>query len=605
MKFGLIGSSYSAQSPNANYQKTLNLYLEKDESGSAKSPFQLYPTPGLSLFSALSDIGPIRGILNANERCFAVCEDVLFEVYDDGTFLALGVVGNDGQPASMCNSATQLAVVTGGVLYVVDISTNSWYGPVDTGLGPVKMVGYDDAYFVCLISDSQKFQISSLLDATTWDPTDVTQVSLFPDKVLSMIVDHREIVLFGVTKSVVYGNTGAADFPFSPIPSSYIEQGIGAAWCRDKLDNSVFWLGADDRGRGVAWRLQGYTPSRVSKFAQENEWQSYSTISDAISYSYQDRGHTFWVIYFPTANKTWVYDVSIGEWHERSFLNPTTGIDDAHLSRCHTFVFGQHLVGSRVDGSVYVMNTVIPDDDGYLIKRQRRSPHISNEQKWIYHSQLQLDAQTGGSITPPTLGGFVAAGPVVPNSSPVADIGNLDVIAMAILNDGSRYVSLLMENTRNDAVHTTRITLPAITGLVTWRIYFCATGDDFGTCYFVTLVQNSATAGYTYDPALGGFYYIAPTTLTLAQYSLNWILGIESLDTNNDPVLRNPIVWLNYSDDGGHVFKNQIEMNLGQPGDYAYRCITRRLGRSRDRIYNFEYSDTAPLRLIDAYLEAQ
>ena len=46
----------------------------------------------------------------------------------------------------------------------------------------------------------------------------------------------------------------------------------------------------------------------VSNHALEQALQSYSTISDAICFGYQDAGHQFYVMSFPTANKTWVFD---------------------------------------------------------------------------------------------------------------------------------------------------------------------------------------------------------------------------------------------------------------------------------------------------------
>src|ERR1700685_3758095 len=105
----------------------------------------------------------------------------------------------------------------------------------------------------------------------------------------------------------------------------------------------LFWLGQDSRGAAIAWRANGYTPVRISTHATEFAWQSYSKVSDAISYSYQDQGHTFWHLFFPSANKSWRYDAATGLWHEVAYLNGGTSI--AHLSQCYCFAFGKHLVG--------------------------------------------------------------------------------------------------------------------------------------------------------------------------------------------------------------------------------------------------------------------
>jgi hypothetical protein len=496
-RIGIVGGSYQSESVNADAQATVNLYVEHDESGAGKSEFQLYPRPGLTVFSVCGN-GPQRASINANKRFFEVSGDTLYEVFTDGTNAIIGVVGNDGQPASMCNSSTQLAVVSNGTLYVYTFATAA-FAAAFTGLGPVKMVGYSDGFFICLISNSQKFQISSPLDATAWDPTDVTQVSVFPDEILSMIVDHREIILHGVTKSVVYGNTGAADFPFSPIPSSYIEQGIAAAWCRDRLDNSEFWLGADDRGRLIANRLQGYSPIRVSNHAIENEWQSYATVEDAISYSFQMNGHTFWHITFPTANKSWVYDVAVGMWHQWSFLN--NGINEADLSITHTFVFGLHLVGDRRNGNVYVMAIAIPDDNGAPIQRTRRAPHISIEQEWIFHNQFQLDMETGLSPIPDLLNDGTTVvqitGGTPPGSTFDGPTPQVYVVIIAYFRNGLRRISQLFGPLDSFLSHSGGLSWPFAYA----RVTFANDPDVVAWQVFFATDQNGATSVLSYSNA--------------------------------------------------------------------------------------------------------
>ena len=39
------------------------------------------------------------------------------------------------------------------------------------------------------------------------------------------------------------------------------------------------------------------------------------------AYAYQEQGHTFYVLNFPTAGATWVWDVTTDVWHERGFWN--------------------------------------------------------------------------------------------------------------------------------------------------------------------------------------------------------------------------------------------------------------------------------------------
>jgi hypothetical protein len=113
----------------------------------------------------------------------------------------------------------------------------------------------------------------------------------------------------------------------------------------------IFWLALDERGTAIAKRANGYTGQRVSTHATEFAWQQYATVSDAVAYTYQENGHSFWVIRFPTAKATWVYDISTGYWHQRGFWQG--GQFTADRSTSHMFFNGQHLVGDWATGNIY------------------------------------------------------------------------------------------------------------------------------------------------------------------------------------------------------------------------------------------------------------
>ena len=52
-----------------------------------------------------------------------------------------------------------------------------------------------------------------------------------------------------------------------------------------------------------------------------------SDISDARAFTYQKDGHHFYVLTFPTGNKTFVFDASTSLWHERNATVPSTTIN--------------------------------------------------------------------------------------------------------------------------------------------------------------------------------------------------------------------------------------------------------------------------------------
>ena len=68
------------------------------------------------------------------------------------------------------------------------------------------------------------------------------------------------------------------------------------------------------------------------------------------------------------------------------------------------------------------------------------------------------------------------------------------------------------------------------------------------------------------------------------------------------PHLREPLLEMRYSDDGGHTWSNVKTAGLGLTGEYRKRVQWRRLGKSRHRIYEIACSDPVSLRIVDAFI---
>lgn len=341
--------------------------------------------------------------------------------------------GNSYTPDSVSGSTFHIASVPGPAYSGTETGTATSnilnYGPTtDTGdvsgtvvsmtTDPVQVatdldiefsqIDFIDGYFVALQKNSQKVYWSGLEDGTSWNGADVFQVSVFADNLTGIFVDHKEIWCFGSKKTIPYYDSGDADNPFQPIPGSLIEQGSGAQYAPVRMDNTLFWIGRDERGAGIAWKAQGYVPVRVSNHAVENTWRQYSTISDAVGYSYQENGHIFWVIYFPSASRTWVYDAATGQWHEREFWNVSTGVYTAHRSRTHAWAFGKHIVGDISSANLYEMSIALLTDNmldapNNPIRGLRRAPHINNKKLYQRHLYCQVDCETGTDPNPATI----------------------------------------------------------------------------------------------------------------------------------------------------------------------------------------------------------
>ena len=220
-----------------------------------------------------------------------------------------------------------------------------------------------------------------------------------------MVIDHREAWFFCQDHVEVFADDGNPDFPIERIVGAQIEQGNAAMFGACQFDNAIAWLGAGPRGGAIAWRANGYNALRISTYAVEWHWNQYSTVADAISYTYQEKGHTFWVINFPSGGEvkpdgtvipggaTWVYDAGTRMWHERSYW--ADGRHQMHLGQFHLFDGTTHYVCGQQSGKIYKQSIDYYDDAGTPIKSVRSAPHIYSGGKRIFYNAFFVDAQFG------------------------------------------------------------------------------------------------------------------------------------------------------------------------------------------------------------------
>ena len=395
MKTPILGGSYVTRSINAADNRMINLFPEAIPEGSGgKEAGFLMRCPGLRLLATVGT-GPIRGLWVTNGVAYVVSGDKFYSLSTSYTATLIGTVSGTG-PVSMADNGTQIFIACNPLSYIYNVSTLVFAQITDVDFPGAGSVGYLDGYFVFNEPNSQKFWVTSLLDGTSVDPLDFASAEGYPDDVVALIVDHREIFLFGNTSVEVWYDAGTPDFPMARIQGAFMEVGCEAAYSVAKLDNSVFWLGSDARGRGIVYRANGYAPARISTNAVEYAIQSYGNISDAIGYTYQQDGHPFYVLIFPSAEATWVYDVSTQLWHERAAFE--NGLFVRHRSNCQMSYNDEIVVGDYEDGRVYAFDLDVYADDDQTQKWLRSWRALAagqNNLKRSAHHSLQLDAETG------------------------------------------------------------------------------------------------------------------------------------------------------------------------------------------------------------------
>jgi hypothetical protein len=256
-------------------------------------------------------------------------------------------------------------------------------------------VDISDNYFVYNKPQSQLWAASDLLSPIT-DPLSFASKDGSPDDLVAIIVDRREVYLLGEMSSEAWLDVGSVPFPFQRIQGSSTQQGIAAAYSCARVGNSFAYVSKNNRGEATIVQMNGYIPQRISTHAVETTLVG-QDVSDAIAWTYQLEGHETYVVTFPsigTNGLTWAYDITTGLWHKWLYTNNQNEYE-RHRGNCCAFFNQQVLLGDYENGKLYRLSLSQYTDDGQLIRRVRRCPHITTDLQRQYFAELQIQFQPG------------------------------------------------------------------------------------------------------------------------------------------------------------------------------------------------------------------
>lgn len=390
----LATASYTTRSLIASAQRCVNLYPEANPVDAA-APMTFYGAPGRVLWSTLPT-APVRGVWKASTGdLYAVGGSRLYR-YNAGSWVTLCSLTTTTGPVYAADNGIS-AVFTDGTVtaptvnlasYVTGyMSGDGWYG--------ADFVEFLSGFFIFNKPNSQIFYTTAAYDLTI-DALDFASAEYSPDKLVRIIRDHNEIWMLGERSGEVFGVSGG-QFPLERIGGATQESGCAAPYSVCRMDNSIIWVGADERGDAMVWRAQGYQGARISTHPIEEEMRGYERLDDAIAYSYQQAGHSFYVLTFPSANKTWAYDAATGQWAERSYRTQAN-VAQRVRDNCHVFYDRKHLVGDCESGKIYELDLDTYTDDGAEIVRIKSFQHLSADGVRQFFSKMVVDMQAAGGV---------------------------------------------------------------------------------------------------------------------------------------------------------------------------------------------------------------
>lgn len=435
--FGFAGAFDQTADPYQDAQICINWYPEIAPQ-SAKEVVSLLGAPGLVQVAAATGGGapgftntmtvwpgpstvqnlPVRGmwVLPGRTKALVVIADTCYLVTYGKTGnlttpspLALTKVGTLATSTGIVNirdnNAGGYAVLVDGPNgYLYNLNTQAFSQITDSAWLGADTVAFIDGWWIFNRPGTQTFYTNYPQYGTTFSGSYFALKDSSSDNLVGLIENKEELWLIGERTTEIWYDAGGQYFPFQRLVGSPLQTGCSAVGSICRLaaqgQEGLIWLGSSERGENVVIRTKGFQYDVVSTPAVSNAIANLSKTSDAIGYTYEEGHHEFYVLTFPSADVTWVYDATMPRelaWTQRLSFEPYSNTFHRHRSNCFMNFAGMRVVGDYQNGALYQMTRAAYTDAGWPILARRRSPFIwhKSSRERVFMQSLQIEFAPG------------------------------------------------------------------------------------------------------------------------------------------------------------------------------------------------------------------
>ncbi len=387
IEFNFIGAAYEARSLNLNAQRCQNLYPVVDAQG-GKNVIALMGSPGLKLWADPSYNAEVRGIYANETYLYAAIGNRVYRFDTSGasTQMTGTITTNTGYVSMDENFDDEICIVDEPDGYILDTTTATVTAIAAAGFPSATNVIQQDGYFIVTVKNSAQFNYSGLNAGTSWGALDYYNADAKPDFLVTCVSTGRDIWLLGTKTSEVWYNDGS---PFSRYQNVFFEKGCGAIGSVCVTPDGLVWL--DNAFRIVQVPHGAYQIILKSTYQIDYQIKQMTAKSNARAYWYQGEGYTFYVLTFPSDNKTLELNLTTGFWNTRSH-----GAADArHRGNCTALFNGKWIVGDYENGKLYEVDYSTFTENGDTMRAIRRAQAVHEKRERLFHHELELEFESG------------------------------------------------------------------------------------------------------------------------------------------------------------------------------------------------------------------
>ena len=354
--------------------------------------------PGLTLFCNLGEPARIDGLWYwvRQDLLIAACNGKIFKITSTGTSTditgtATMTAGN--RPTFSDIYGTDIYIASGGRIGKFSTTAGAYLADADAPT-TVRFLGVMNKVLVGLNDTSERFDWAEAIDPTDW-AGNYANAENQPDLAKSMLVANNYLYFHGQSTTELWRDDGIT-FVRDP---QVIQRGSAARYSVCDINGVIYWL---DNTREVT-RLEGYSPVIISNPELSRYLKSFSTVDDATGDYLKAEGRHFYVLSFPTEQKTLVYDIGLSQWYEWAYWDTATATYKSWKGSCiaDATSWNKVLIGDRSGSNIYYVGGY--DDNGDTIRTVLQSDFVDRggaEVRKFCHSLTLTFKRSDTAATP-------------------------------------------------------------------------------------------------------------------------------------------------------------------------------------------------------------
>lgn len=383
----ITGPTYLDNSRPLSSQESKNLYQDVVDAG--KDNYVLRGWYGLTLKESVGNID--RGMIQQAEIGYRVSGQKLYSFNRSGIHAELAdIPGTDR--CILSNDGTNIIIVSNTGVY-------KWNGAIST-VTDSNIVGSEAVTFLnsqMIYTKNKLFTIADPNLPDTASGLNSAAAESKPDDLVICYAFQQSAYMFGKRSTEPWWNSGEGNPPIARIDGQIFEVGCASKYSVANTDEFIYWLGDDN----FIYRATGGTKEAISSSAISFAIENYEVKSDAIGQTLTINGLNFYIITFPSANKTWVLNEQLGK---NGWFNISSGLNDGkYQATSFLSVYGKVFAADATNGGLYELSSSDLTNSGESIQRRRVTSSINSglfgeKGSELQMSKMKIIMQTGNTI---------------------------------------------------------------------------------------------------------------------------------------------------------------------------------------------------------------